>query len=1166
MPVTAPDIVLTVAGESIVIDVLANDSGEGLVIESYTAPQNGALVLEADQTFTYTPNPGFAGVDGFTYTVRDAAGEVATGTVSISVLAPNRDPVAGADVVQTAVDQTVLIPVLANDQDPDGDPLTLTAISMPSHGTVTLVDAGTLRYIPQQGFTGTDRFTYTVSDGRGGVATGTVTVQVLAANRMPSAPDLELAVPAGVPTTIDLLAAAQDPDGDPLRLVELGLPGSGRVAFGDEGQVVYTPNPGFEGADSFTYLLADGRGGYASGTVRLAVVRGNLLPTAPDLDLSTPQDTPLTFDLLAQASDPDGDPLRLVALSAPASGRLEQNADGTLTYIPDPGFHGQDGFTYTVSDGRGDPVSGQVQITVALASGWTNQRVLFFPPRTPTFTLDGFTALVDLTAPELRTVDQGGQVARSDGGDIRFEDLAGVKLPHHLRSYDGVLGRVVADVRLPGWNTASGLALVMRYGNPQAQPQQETAAAFAGMLAAWALPDAADLTGQGRDLVLSGVASATLFGRTAALFDGVQARAEIADATWLDGLAEISILLSLQNAQAGSDQRKIVARRGGSGDSFAVVAENPGYQSGAPAVFGCVLFLAGGGLAKVETEAGSNDAAPHALAFAWRSGDAPRAIVDGRVSQSWAGDALSNDASVSGTLAGSSEPLVIGDGGTAFAWSGVLGELFLLPRRLSDEELRLWTELRGRPEGVYALGADAPAGEALAPAAAPFYLETSADQPLAVPLLARAWSPSGQLAVVSVANAQNGTVTLDGAVATFTPASGFTGAAGFDYTVSDPVSGKTATARVSISVRASNPWPSAWPQPRSGNPFHLANAHASNDSLAAWEAWLGVSMDIRTSLGGGAPKSSWEDIAGGPGNDPTLIGGQLDKPGPGNELWKPASWPVGRPVCDAVYLVPYVARNRREGGVWTNPGIWQEIAAGAYDSVYRLLARRHGNRAAMIGKDAKLVVIEFEPEFTGTWRYGSVGPDTANFIQAWRRIVDIFRQEYEAIFGPGNVPYFLWRPSPALRFGQNATNYNGPERLWNAYPGNDWVDFIGISIHDKTGIATAGDWELYLRYPSLGNLGYPKAEGFYDFFDWAKGNTPCWFCCPEFGINTSDTPPNFPLTQNPAAVFDGMNALIQRYADRWAFLAYLSASYHALHWTAQQQQMGQRFKELWGAP
>ncbi|HFA60285.1 MAG TPA: tandem-95 repeat protein, partial [Rhodospirillales bacterium] len=364
MPTTAPDIVLTPAGVAVTIDVLANDSGDSLTIVQHTQPAHGSLTLEADQTFTYLPDPGFAGVDGFTYTVEDAGGATATGTVTISVLAPNADPEPAPDDAATEAGLPVDIPLLANDSDPDEDPLELAALGTPAHGTVVQIAPGVVRYFPQTGFSGTDRFTYTVTDGRGGIATGTVTVAVARANRPPELPPRRLTALRDTPLTFDPLEGALDPDGDPLRLSGLGLPAHGRLRVESDGRLTYLPDAGFEGEDSFSLTVTDGHGGSATGEVRITVTRPNAPPVAAADAVTTAIDTPVSIDLFANDSDPDGDGLRLLALGLPAHGQLAHEGGGVVTYVPEAGFFGVDSFTYTLDDGRGGTASATVTVTV----------------------------------------------------------------------------------------------------------------------------------------------------------------------------------------------------------------------------------------------------------------------------------------------------------------------------------------------------------------------------------------------------------------------------------------------------------------------------------------------------------------------------------------------------------------------------------------------------------------------------------------------------------------------------------------------------------------------------------------------------------------------------------------------------------------------------------
>ena len=179
-PAASDDSAAAAQDTAVVLDVLANDSdadGDPLTVTAVTAPSNGTAVINADNTITYTPDAGFTGADSFTYTVSDGTdSDTATATVTVSPPG-NTAPAASDDSAAAAHDTAVVLDVLANDSDADGDPLTVTAVTAPSNGTAVINADNTITYTPDAGFTGADSFTYTVSDGTDSdTATATVTV------------------------------------------------------------------------------------------------------------------------------------------------------------------------------------------------------------------------------------------------------------------------------------------------------------------------------------------------------------------------------------------------------------------------------------------------------------------------------------------------------------------------------------------------------------------------------------------------------------------------------------------------------------------------------------------------------------------------------------------------------------------------------------------------------------------------------------------------------------------------------------------------------------------------------------------------------------------------------------------------------------------------------
>ena len=366
---TDEDSGLTVAAPA----VLGNDSdgdGDSLTAVLDTAPGNGTLSLNADGSFSYTPDADFNGSDSFTYHANDGVLDSNIATVSITVSPVNDAPVAFADSATTDEDVAVTVAVLANDTDIDGDVLAVVAATQPANGLVVVEIDGTITYTPAANFNGGDSFTYDISDGNGASDTATVSVTVNAVNDAPVATgdsytaeeDTTLNVPAP-----GVLANDTDAENESLTAELVTDASNGTLSLAGDGSFTYTPGPGFTGSDSFSYTSSDGLAASNVATVTIEVGAVNDAPVAIDDTYVVGEDAPLTISapgVLFNDSDAEGDVLTAVLNTAPGAGTLALNADGSFDYMPNADFNGSDSFTYHASDGQADSNVATVNITV----------------------------------------------------------------------------------------------------------------------------------------------------------------------------------------------------------------------------------------------------------------------------------------------------------------------------------------------------------------------------------------------------------------------------------------------------------------------------------------------------------------------------------------------------------------------------------------------------------------------------------------------------------------------------------------------------------------------------------------------------------------------------------------------------------------------------------
>jgi VCBS repeat-containing protein len=387
------------------------DTGDTLSVASIppTSVLGAELYMRADGRIVYDPRdaatlqalaPGQSVTDRFVYTVRDAAGLTSRAVITVVVSGVNDAPTPMPDTAATDEDTVAIIPVVANDTDPDrGDRVTVDGVATTSAlgARLRFTSRGEVIYDPRpsvalqalnEGETITDTFVYSVRDRHGGIATQTVEVVVTGRNDAPVARDNRAATNEDRVIAIDVLSNDNDrdagtvltalPDGAVSMLgAALSVDGTGRIVYDPTGAAALQALNGGEIVwDSFTYTVSDGAGGTATATVTVKVIGRKDRPVANPDTAATRASVPVDIAVLANDTDADAGTV-LTVLSVQGISRLGAtvtiNPDGTVHYDPTSsatlgaladGSYRWDRFTYTVTDGTGRSATTDVKIRV----------------------------------------------------------------------------------------------------------------------------------------------------------------------------------------------------------------------------------------------------------------------------------------------------------------------------------------------------------------------------------------------------------------------------------------------------------------------------------------------------------------------------------------------------------------------------------------------------------------------------------------------------------------------------------------------------------------------------------------------------------------------------------------------------------------------------------
>ncbi|MFB6248291.1 MAG: cadherin-like domain-containing protein [Salinibacter sp.] len=408
-----------------------DDDATGLTFTVTAAPSNGTLrntatstTLGSGDTFTqadlenghiaYRHDGSSTTSDEFTFELADDNGAGATGrTFNIFIDIDNQSPTATNDDTTTTENDVLTADqtsegVLANDDDPNGDRLTVSSVggsadnvgnpvSLSSGGTVTINTDGTYSFDPggayedlAGGESASPSVTYTAADGKGGSDGSALTVTVTGVNDAPTLPTNDgLVVQAGESGTITAsILSAADPDDDAtgLTFTVTAAPANGTLrntatsttlGSGDtftqadleNGHIAYRHDGSSTTSDEFTFDLIDDDGAGPTGqSFPITIQEGT--PVAQADSFAATEDQTLSISdpasgVLANDSDPEGDDLTASLFRTPQHGSLSFSGDGTFEYTPDPDYNGADRFVYVAADPSGNRDTATVQLNVA---------------------------------------------------------------------------------------------------------------------------------------------------------------------------------------------------------------------------------------------------------------------------------------------------------------------------------------------------------------------------------------------------------------------------------------------------------------------------------------------------------------------------------------------------------------------------------------------------------------------------------------------------------------------------------------------------------------------------------------------------------------------------------------------------------------------------------
>ncbi|HOK86480.1 MAG TPA: Ig-like domain-containing protein, partial [Tenuifilum sp.] len=465
IPEAHDDYVTTIVNTPVDVDVLSNDTllFEGIKsVQIHTQPNWGTVVINSDNTITYTPGYFFVGNDEFKYYVEDVDGDYSLATVYVTVIdKQNNIPVANDDRRATSKNTPVTVDVLINDDgledgwiavhlDQNPDPLT---------GTAVLNADNTVTFTPVTDYLGLAAFTYYITDRDNDTSNvATVTINVKEVNFVPVAVNDTATTTMNIPVLVDVIKNDSGLDDGLSYIKIMSKPRHGFAYVFDSRNIRYIPSSWFVGKDSLSYMVVDEDGDY--GIAKIYIEVGERLDHKPKANpdgRGTVKNTSVNVDVLFNDTGLEDGGIKLLLTQMPTHGNAVLEANNTVTYTPATDYLGEDYFRYQVCDFDNDCSTTTVTIRVKntnlipyavndTVTTYKNRSVEFDPTFNDLNKTDGGIMVVVYSQPT------NGTAANTAATKVRYTpstDFYGVdSLWYYIQDVDGdyTLAKVVINV------------------------------------------------------------------------------------------------------------------------------------------------------------------------------------------------------------------------------------------------------------------------------------------------------------------------------------------------------------------------------------------------------------------------------------------------------------------------------------------------------------------------------------------------------------------------------------------------------------------------------------------------------------------------------------------------------------------------------------------------